>query len=182
MHGHSGTHHTLNSSVPPSFSQFVTEAVLTTLAKKDENRLLRLANTIDINGSLRGQVFENRMHDSFKSCKSLTFARRALPYKPKNKSKKEEESESDIHVAGFQTFSALGDITLPLQVRTLYLSGTVCIMTRVVSRLDRALPVFACQTKLTVSVCSLLCLVVLRMVTVLIAHRWACTTSRRQET
>ena len=60
-------------------SKYIEEKVLKSMASKDETRLLKLANEVDINGSLRGQIFENRMHFSFCSgFKKLEFSCRSL--------------------------------------------------------------------------------------------------------
>jgi hypothetical protein len=44
-------------------SDYICDVVVSRIAKNHANELLRLANTIDVHGSLRGQVFENRMID-----------------------------------------------------------------------------------------------------------------------
>jgi hypothetical protein len=45
-------------------SDFIRDQVVNRMAKSHVFDLLRLANTVDIHGSLRGQVFENRMLDT----------------------------------------------------------------------------------------------------------------------
>ena len=46
-------------------SDVVRDSVLSTIASRSVSELLSLANTVDINGSLRGQVWENRVHSMF---------------------------------------------------------------------------------------------------------------------
>ena len=46
-------------------SDVVRDSVLSTIASRSVSDLLSLANTVDINGSLRGQVWENRVHSMF---------------------------------------------------------------------------------------------------------------------
>ena len=60
-------------------SRYIEETVTTALARTDEMRLLHLANDIDVNGSLRGQIFESRMHHSFGGqFQTLSLDRRVL--------------------------------------------------------------------------------------------------------
>lgn len=47
-------------------------------AQKDAKQLLRWANTVDIPGGYRGDVFENRMHYYFATSSSLNFITRTL--------------------------------------------------------------------------------------------------------
>eukprot|EP00038_Savillea_parva_P005462 m.155615 g.155615 ORF g.155615 m.155615 type:complete len:331 (-) comp11721_c0_seq24:160-1152(-) len=56
----------------------VCDRVLNALAAQNVNGLLELANKVDINGSLRGQVWENRVHSMFCGEKEITCDVREL--------------------------------------------------------------------------------------------------------
>jgi hypothetical protein len=57
-------------------SEEFANTVLAKIAEEQPRELLALANTIDRHGSLRGQVFENRMHDAFTRATSITLKTR----------------------------------------------------------------------------------------------------------
>jgi hypothetical protein len=54
-------------------SDYVRDEVLRRMSVSHATALLRLANTVDIHGSLRGQVFENRMLDTLGRVAEITF-------------------------------------------------------------------------------------------------------------
>ena len=86
-------------------SKYIEDKVLKIIASKDETRLLKLANEVDINGSLRGQIFENRMHFSFSSgFKKLEFACRSLSLLPA------PEENILLNIADFKLFDSLDQI------------------------------------------------------------------------
>ena len=86
-------------------SKYIEDKVLKIIASKDETRLLKLANEVDINGSLRGQIFENRMHFSFSSgFKKLEFACRSLSLSPTT------EENILLNIADFKLFDFLDQI------------------------------------------------------------------------
>ncbi len=101
------------SGVMHSFaSDFSADEVLRRMAQKDAFGLLRLANTVDIHGSLCGQVFENRMLDTLGRVAKITFITGG--------------GNKDLQVAGdgVTLCKADGALTLPagnvLQQRVLY--------------------------------------------------------------
>jgi hypothetical protein len=54
-------------------SDYIRDEVLRRMAESQATALLRFANTVDIHGSLRGQVFENRMLDTLSRVAEITF-------------------------------------------------------------------------------------------------------------
>jgi hypothetical protein len=63
-------------------SDFVRDLVIRELADKSVDRLLTLANTVDVHGSLRGQVFENRMIDALGRTCTIEFDTMSVPLAP----------------------------------------------------------------------------------------------------
>eukprot|EP00041_Stephanoeca_diplocostata_P031799 m.1000707 g.1000707 ORF g.1000707 m.1000707 type:complete len:613 (+) comp24028_c0_seq6:185-2023(+) len=59
-------------------SDVVKDSVLSTIASSSVSDLLSLANTVDINGSLRSQVWENRVHNIFCEGKDILIDTRRL--------------------------------------------------------------------------------------------------------
>jgi hypothetical protein len=59
-------------------SEVVKDDVLSAISSRSVNDLLSLANRIDVNGSLRGQVWENRVHSIFSEGKGMLFNARNL--------------------------------------------------------------------------------------------------------
>eukprot|EP00036_Acanthoecidae_sp_10tr_P001154 CAMPEP_0182949262 /NCGR_PEP_ID=MMETSP0105_2-20130417/60173_1 /TAXON_ID=81532 ORGANISM="Acanthoeca-like sp., Strain 10tr" /NCGR_SAMPLE_ID=MMETSP0105_2 /ASSEMBLY_ACC=CAM_ASM_000205 /LENGTH=605 /DNA_ID=CAMNT_0025089559 /DNA_START=123 /DNA_END=1937 /DNA_ORIENTATION=- len=59
-------------------SNTVRDRVLDKIAALRSRELLHLANRVDINGSLRGQIWENRVHSMFCESKDTTFTVRDL--------------------------------------------------------------------------------------------------------
>ena len=85
-------------------SNFVEEEVVKNFATINESQLLKLANQMDIHGSLRGEIFENRMHFSFKSFLNFTFHVRYLPCDDL------EFSEISLHIPVSQSFKKVTDL------------------------------------------------------------------------
>eukprot|EP00036_Acanthoecidae_sp_10tr_P007357 CAMPEP_0182916828 /NCGR_PEP_ID=MMETSP0105_2-20130417/1165_1 /TAXON_ID=81532 ORGANISM="Acanthoeca-like sp., Strain 10tr" /NCGR_SAMPLE_ID=MMETSP0105_2 /ASSEMBLY_ACC=CAM_ASM_000205 /LENGTH=625 /DNA_ID=CAMNT_0025053795 /DNA_START=151 /DNA_END=2028 /DNA_ORIENTATION=- len=59
-------------------SDTVKDSVLDTVSSQRVADLLSLANRVDVNGSLRGQVWENRVHSMFCERKGMSFESREL--------------------------------------------------------------------------------------------------------
>ena len=60
-------------------SEYIERKVIEHFATSREFELLKLANGVDINGSLRGDVFENRMHHSLSKFTDFEFNTKSLP-------------------------------------------------------------------------------------------------------
>jgi hypothetical protein len=86
-------------------SKYVETKVVDAMAKSSEAQLLKLANEIDINGSLRGGIFENRMHHSFSTFKLLGTSLRLLFDSVDCKAE-----DVTLEVKDFEQFQKLEDI------------------------------------------------------------------------
>ena len=87
-------------------SDYIEQKVIKLVSTSSDSSLIKLANSVDINGSLRGDIFENRMHFSFSSFKKFEFKTKSLPYY------KEAGGEEDIVINTTHSisFSKLSDI------------------------------------------------------------------------
>ena len=60
-------------------SEFIAKTIIEASALSNEAQLLKIVNCVDINGSLRGDIFENRMHSILSCFSDFTFSGKSLP-------------------------------------------------------------------------------------------------------
>jgi hypothetical protein len=96
-------------------SDFIEEEIPKIVGEKSDSELLILANKVDINGSLRGNIFENRMHHHLSNGSKFQFKTKPLVVK-RDKSAPDLSNVLSILMMNSFPFSKLTDISQVIKI------------------------------------------------------------------